>query len=88
VALGFDHVVANMFFLPLAMWQHVAGVSLAHVVTNLLLALAGNAVGAGLFVAGGYWYLYLQGRPAPVVAPAQQTPNGRAAAEPQRSRTS
>jgi formate/nitrite transporter len=88
VALGFDHVVANMFFLPLAMWQHVAGVSLAHVVTNLLLALAGNAVGAGLFVAGGYWYLYLQGRPAPVVAPAQQTPNGRGATEPQRSRTS
>ncbi|MDT0263300.1 formate/nitrite transporter family protein [Jatrophihabitans lederbergiae] len=59
VALGFDHVVANMFFLPLAMFQHVPGVTITHVVTNLIFALLGNMVGAGLFVAGAYWYLYL-----------------------------
>lgn len=64
VALGFDHVVANMVFLPLAMWQHVPGVSITRVVANLIFAFLGNAVGAGIFVAGGYWCLYLQGRPA------------------------
>ena len=71
VALGFDHVVANMFFLPLAMWQHVPGVTFTHLASNLVFAFLGNAVGAALFVAGGYWYLYLQGRePEPVTSPA------------------
>lgn len=68
VALGFDHVVANMFFLPLAMFQHVHGVTGVHVVSNLIFAFLGNLIGAGLFVGGGYWYLYLQGRPAAEVA--------------------
>ncbi|UQX86923.1 formate/nitrite transporter family protein [Jatrophihabitans telluris] len=60
VALGFDHVVANMFFLPLAMFQHVPGVTIGHVVSNLVVAFVGNAVGAVLFVAVAYWYLYLK----------------------------
>jgi len=47
VALGFDHVVANMFFLPLAMVQHVPRVTLGHTLNNLLIALLGNGVGAG-----------------------------------------
>ncbi|GII21116.1 formate/nitrite transporter family protein [Planosporangium mesophilum] len=63
VALGFDHVVANMFFLPAAMFAHVPGVSGGEVVHNLVLAFLGNAVGGGLFVAGFYWFLYLRGRP-------------------------
>lgn len=60
VALGFDHVVANMFFLPLAMFVHVPGITIGHVVSNLVLAFIGNAVGAVLFVAVAYWYLYLR----------------------------
>jgi formate/nitrite transporter len=60
VALGFDHVVANMFFLPLAMFQHVPGVTIGHVVSNLVVAFVGNAVGAILFVSVAYWYLYLK----------------------------
>ena len=71
VALGFDHVVANMFFLPLAMFLHVPGVTFAHLVTNLVFAFLGNAVGAGLFVAGAYWYLYLQGREVDAVPAAR-----------------
>jgi len=63
VALGFDHVVANMFFLPLAMFAHVPGVTATHLVSNLVFAFLGNAVGAALFVGGGYWYLYLHGKP-------------------------
>lgn len=58
VALGFDHVVANMFFLPAAMWVHVPGITIGHVINNLVVAFIGNAVGAGVFVAGAYWYLY------------------------------
>lgn len=57
VAMGFDHVVANMFFLPAAIF---AGVDLtwwdaAH---NWIFAALGNLVGAAIFVAGAYWYLY------------------------------
>lgn len=63
VALGFDHVVANMFFLPAAMFVHAPGVTLANTVLNLIFAFLGNAVGAGLFVAGAYWYLYLRDAP-------------------------
>ncbi len=58
VALGFDHVVANMFFLPLAVFEGAGDVTFANTVENLIFAFLGNAVGAGVFVAGAYYYLY------------------------------
>lgn len=64
VALGFDHVVANMFFLPAAMFLHTGGVTASNMLLNLVFAYLGNAVGAGVFVAGAYWYLYLRDQPA------------------------
>src|ERR1700712_1690693 len=64
VAMGFDHVVANMFFLPAAMFAHVPGLTWGHVVNNLVFALIGNAIGAVVFVACAYWYLHLHGKPA------------------------
>lgn len=67
VALGFDHVVTNFFFLPLSMMQHVPGVTFAHVLSILVFALLGNIVGAALFVAGAYWFRYLKNRPAGAV---------------------
>lgn len=69
VALGFDHVVANMFFLPAAWFLHTGGVTLGNMLLNLLVAFIGNAIGAGLFVAGAYWYLYARNAPAPSPAP-------------------
>lgn len=70
VALGFDHVVANMFFLPAAMMVGAGGLSLGDTVLNLVFAFLGNMVGAGVFVSCAYFYLY--GRTAPTVtAPAQ-----------------
>jgi formate/nitrite transporter len=66
VALGFDHVVANMFFLPLAMWEHAGGVTFSNMLLNLVFAYLGNAVGAAVFVAGAYWYLYLKDAPVGV----------------------
>ena len=53
VAMGFDHVVANMFFLPLASFLNAGDVTFPHLVENLVFAFLGNVVGAALFVAGG-----------------------------------
>jgi formate/nitrite transporter len=61
VAMGFDHVVANMFFLPLAQFLSAGGVTTSETVLNLVFAFLGNTVGGALFVGGAYWYLYLQG---------------------------
>ena len=63
VALGFDHVVANMFFLPLALFENT-GITGGDMIINLIWAFLGNAIGAGLFVAGAYWYLYQKDAPA------------------------
>src|SRR3954452_15297121 len=58
VALGFDHVVANMFFLPAAIFAGVDGLTWWDAVHNWIFAFLGNLVGAGVFVAGAYYYLY------------------------------
>src|SRR3954470_15631879 len=71
VAMGFDHVVANMFFLPAAMWAGVPHIGFGHVLLNWLLAGLGNVVGAVVFVATSYWYLFLRDRPDRVRADAE-----------------
>jgi formate/nitrite transporter len=58
VAMGFDHVVANMFFLPAAIFAGVDGVTWGDTLHNWVFAFIGNLVGAAVFVAGSYWYLY------------------------------
>jgi formate/nitrite transporter len=63
VAMGFDHVVANMFFLPAAKFAGVPGLGWDDVVLNWLLAGAGNFVGAVVFVSTSYWYLFLKDQP-------------------------
>ncbi|MEV4343178.1 formate/nitrite transporter family protein [Actinoplanes sp. NPDC049596] len=60
VAMGFDHVVANMFFLPAAIFAGVPGLGWDDTLRNWLLAGLGNLVGAVVFVASSYWYLYLR----------------------------
>jgi formate/nitrite transporter len=64
VAMGFDHVVANMFFLPAGVFAGVPGYGWGETVVNWLLAGAGNLVGAVLFVGTSYWYLFLKDQPA------------------------
>src|SRR3954470_16794743 len=63
VAMGFDHVVANMFFLPAAMFAGVPGIGWGNTVLNWLIAGLGNLVGAVVFVSTSYWYLFLRGQP-------------------------
>jgi formate/nitrite transporter len=63
VAMGFDHVVANMFFLPAAKFAGIEGLGWNDVVINWLLAGTGNLVGAVVFVSTSYWYLFLKDKP-------------------------
>ena len=63
VAMGFDHVVANMFFLPAAIFAGVPGIGWDDALYNWMLAGAGNLVGAVLFVSTSYWYLFLKDSP-------------------------
>jgi formate transporter len=72
VAMGFDHVVANMFFLPAAVFAGVPGVGWGDTVVNWLLAGAGNLVGAVIFVATSYWYLFLRDEPESTAAKAAE----------------
>ena len=64
VAMGFDHVVANMFFLPAAIFAGVDGIGWGDALHNWVFAFLGNLVGAAVFVAGAYWYLYGRDKPA------------------------
>ncbi|WP_448642889.1 formate/nitrite transporter family protein [Geodermatophilus sp. URMC 63] len=63
VAMGFDHVVANMFYLPAAQFAGVDGVGWGDTLLNWLVAGAGNLVGAVVFVGTSYWYLFLRDQP-------------------------
>jgi formate transporter len=68
VAMGFDHVVANMFFLPAAIFVGVPDLGWDDAVLNWLFAGLGNLVGAVVFVATSYWYLFLRDQPDQVAA--------------------
>ena len=77
VAMGFDHVVANMFFLPAAIFANVPGLDWGDVIKNWIFAFLGNFVGAGVFVAGVYWFLHLRGTPDEARAPGEPSAEGR-----------
>ncbi len=56
VALGFEHCVANMFFIPLAMMQGAPVSAGEFIVGNLIPATIGNIIGGALFVGAAMWY--------------------------------
>ena len=66
MAAGFEHCVANMFFLPYALMLQVSGVAgsvdLAGVVHNLSAATLGNLVGGVVLVGCSYWFVYGRSR--------------------------
>lgn len=58
VALGFEHCVANMFFIPLAMMQG-APISIYNLLAdNLMPATIGNIVGGAVFVGAAQWWMH------------------------------
>jgi len=62
VLCGMDHVVANMFFIPMALWiGETPGLTMgSYVWKGIVPALLGNIVGGSVFVAGYYWFVYLR----------------------------
>jgi formate transporter len=62
VGIGFEHSIANWFFLPfgLAVDAHGA-VPIAGVGRNIVAVTIGNLAGGTLLVAGVYWVAYLRG---------------------------
>lgn len=76
VAAGFEHVVANMYFIPagifaktLPLAREASGLDTALLAqlnwwtlwqNNLLVVTFGNLIGGGFFVAAVYWWLYIK----------------------------
>ena len=72
VAIGFEHCVANMYFIPagifIAQWTGIAPAGMdmstltwsTFVINNLIPVTIGNIVGGALFVGVGYWGAYLR----------------------------
>lgn len=68
VACGFEHCVANMFFIPMGMAAAASGVApeganlaalgISGALSNLCAATLGNIVGGAIVVGGIYWLAY------------------------------
>ncbi len=62
VALGFEHSIANWFFLPFGLALDAQGtISIAGAGRNIVAVTVGNVAGGTLLVAGVYWVAYLRG---------------------------
>ncbi|WP_407270977.1 formate/nitrite transporter family protein [Radiobacillus sp. PE A8.2] len=58
VAIGFQHIVANMFVIPAAIFAgHLSWVAYLQ---NFVPVFLGNAVGGSFFIAGAYWIAYVR----------------------------
>jgi len=60
VASGFEHSVANMYFIPMGLVLGGGPGWLRFLYGNLLPVTLGNIVGGALFVGGVYWLIYLK----------------------------
>jgi formate/nitrite transporter len=62
VTMGFEHSIANLFFLPYALALDGFGDPqlLAGTIRNLLTVTVGNILGGTVLVAGVYWLAYLR----------------------------
>ena len=64
VACGYEHCVANMFFLPMSFLLNKTGVGepgaidMMGILSNLSAATLGNIVGGAILVGLAYWFLY------------------------------
>lgn len=70
VAIGFQHVVANMFLIPAAIFEGYF--SWGDYFRNFVPVWLGNLVGGALFVAGAYWTAYLKDNGAGTKLPDKQ----------------
>lgn len=73
VALGFEHSVANMYLIPVAMLTSPGTIPLTGFIGNLIPVTLGNIIGGGVFVAMVYWLVYLRHREADAATTPRQT---------------
>jgi formate/nitrite transporter len=80
VAAGFEHSIANMYFVPYALFLGMRDAALltgvahpptwsAFLLGNLLPVTLGNVVGGGVLVAATYWFVYRAHDEAPPARP-------------------
>ena len=60
VGVGFEHSVANMYVLPIAMLGGFVELNLSGLFWNLVFVTAGNIVGGVVMVALPYWYVFIR----------------------------
>lgn len=58
VVLGFEHSIANMFFIPAAMFSGAEITPGEFIINNLIPATVGNIIGGAILVGMAYWYLF------------------------------
>lgn len=59
VTFGYEHSIANMFFIPAAIYSGADIAWASFLINNLLPATLGNLVGGVLLVGCVYWWLFL-----------------------------
>lgn len=72
-AVGFEHSIANMYFIPMGLFiaqfdpafAAASGIDLAHLtlsgfLNNLIPVTIGNIIGGVVMVGGVYWFVYLR----------------------------
>ncbi len=60
VAMGYEHSIANMFFIPAGIFSGADVTWAEFGINNLIPATIGNILGGGLFVGCAYWFVYLK----------------------------
>ncbi|KAJ4394448.1 hypothetical protein N0V93_003666 [Gnomoniopsis smithogilvyi] len=59
VSLGLDHVVANMFIIPMGIWLDTPDVTVGlYIWKGIIPAALGNMLGGALFCGMYYWWMY------------------------------
>ncbi len=58
VSLGFEHCIANMFFIPTGIFYGADVTWIQFFVNNIIPVTAGNILGGAFFVGAVYWYVY------------------------------
>ena len=82
VALGYEHVVANMYFVPMGIFLKGTGVAAGidtaslgwgrFMTANVIPVTIGNVIGGAIFVGTSYWWVYARAREKQAPAAAQR----------------
>lgn len=60
VTLGYEHSIANMFFIPAAIYAGADISWSAFILQNLIPATIGNLIGGGVLIGCLYWFIHIK----------------------------